>query len=63
MRDAAGPTGDRALAEPGAVAPGRRGGARAGTLRDGVLADVAPTLLELVGVPPAQGMTGRSLLR
>jgi 2,3-bisphosphoglycerate-independent phosphoglycerate mutase len=31
-------------------------------LRDGVLADVAPTLLELVRVPPAPGMTGRSLL-
>ena len=32
------------------------------SLHDGVLADVAPTLLELVGVPPAEGMTGRSLL-
>jgi 2,3-bisphosphoglycerate-independent phosphoglycerate mutase len=31
-------------------------------LRDGVLADVAPTLLSLVGVPVAAGMTGRSLL-
>jgi 2,3-bisphosphoglycerate-independent phosphoglycerate mutase len=31
-------------------------------LRDGVLADVAPTLLELAGIPPAEGMTGRSLL-
>ena len=35
------------------------GGAR---LRDGVLADVAPTLLELAGEPPLAGMTGRSLL-
>ncbi len=31
-------------------------------LRDGVLADVPRTLLDLVGVPPAPGMTGRSLL-
>jgi 2,3-bisphosphoglycerate-independent phosphoglycerate mutase len=33
------------------------------TLVNGVLADVAPTLLELVGLPPGEGMTGRSLLR
>ena len=39
----------------GAAAAGLR-------LRDGVLADVAPTLLELVGVPVAEGMTGRSLI-
>ncbi|HEX5829110.1 MAG TPA: 2,3-bisphosphoglycerate-independent phosphoglycerate mutase [Candidatus Limnocylindrales bacterium] len=32
------------------------------TLRDGVLADVAPTILELAGLPPWEGMTGRSLL-
>ena len=31
-------------------------------LHDGVLADVAPTLLGLVGVPVADGMTGRSLV-
>lgn len=31
-------------------------------LRDGVLADLAPTLLELLGLPPWEGMTGRSLL-
>ena len=31
--------------------------------RDGVLADVAPTLLELCGLPAWDGMTGRSLLR
>ena len=33
------------------------------SLRDGVLADVAPTLLELLGRPPLPGMTGESLLR
>jgi 2,3-bisphosphoglycerate-independent phosphoglycerate mutase len=39
------------------------GAAAAGhQLRDGVLADVAPTLLELVGLAPAEGMTGQSLL-
>ncbi|MBP8822724.1 MAG: 2,3-bisphosphoglycerate-independent phosphoglycerate mutase [Flavobacteriales bacterium] len=32
-------------------------------LRDGVLADVAPTLLELLGVAQPTEMTGRSLLR
>ncbi len=32
------------------------------TLDDGVLADVAPTLLELAGLPRWAGMTGRSLL-
>ena len=32
-------------------------------LADGVLADVAPTLLELAGLPAWDGMTGRSLLR
>jgi 2,3-bisphosphoglycerate-independent phosphoglycerate mutase len=31
-------------------------------LRDGVLADVAPTLLELAGLPTWPAMTGRSLL-
>jgi 2,3-bisphosphoglycerate-independent phosphoglycerate mutase len=39
----------------GRAAEGRR-------LRDGVLADVAPTLLELAGLPRWDGMTGRSLL-
>jgi 2,3-bisphosphoglycerate-independent phosphoglycerate mutase len=33
------------------------------TLADGVLADVAPTILELAGLPRWDGMTGRSLLR
>jgi len=32
-------------------------------LRDGILADVAPTLLDLVGRSPLPGMTGHSLLR
>ena len=32
-------------------------------LDDGVLADVAPTLLALAGLPPLEGMTGRSLVR
>jgi 2,3-bisphosphoglycerate-independent phosphoglycerate mutase len=39
----------------GRAAEGRR-------LRDGVLADVAPTLLELAGLEPWAGVTGRSLL-
>ena len=39
----------------GRSAEGRR-------LRDGVLADVAPTLLELADLPRWEGMTGRSLL-
>lgn len=32
------------------------------TVRDGVLADVAPTLLEMLGVPKPKQMTGKSLL-
>ena len=36
--------------------------ARGLRLRDGVLADVAPTLLELVGVEQPAAMTGRSLI-
>lgn len=32
------------------------------TVRDGILADIAPTLLELLGVPQPAEMTGRSLL-
>jgi 2,3-bisphosphoglycerate-independent phosphoglycerate mutase len=35
---------------------------RGRTLRNGVLADVAPTILELAGLPRWEGMTGRSLL-
>jgi 2,3-bisphosphoglycerate-independent phosphoglycerate mutase len=40
----------------GRAATGRR-------LADGVLADVAPTLLELAGLPGWPGIAGRSLLR
>ncbi|HUG46902.1 MAG TPA: 2,3-bisphosphoglycerate-independent phosphoglycerate mutase [Candidatus Limnocylindria bacterium] len=36
--------------------------ARGLRLRDGVLSDVAPTLLDLAGLPPGEGMTGRSLI-
>jgi 2,3-bisphosphoglycerate-independent phosphoglycerate mutase len=32
------------------------------TIRDGELADVAPTLLELLGIPVPARMTGRSLI-
>jgi 2,3-bisphosphoglycerate-independent phosphoglycerate mutase len=32
-------------------------------LRDGALSDVAPTLCELLGIPPGPQMTGASLLR
>lgn len=32
------------------------------TVRDGILADVAPTLLDMLGVAPPPEMTGRSLL-
>ena len=35
---------------------------RSARLRDGILADVAPTLCELLGIPPGPEMTGRSLL-
>ena len=36
---------------------------RSARLRDGVLADVAPTLCELLGMPPGPEMTGTSLLQ
>ena len=35
---------------------------RNATLRDGILADVAPTLCDLLGIPPGPEMTGTSLL-
>jgi 2,3-bisphosphoglycerate-independent phosphoglycerate mutase len=31
-------------------------------LRDGIFADVAPTMLDLLGLPTPPEMTGRSLL-
>jgi 2,3-bisphosphoglycerate-independent phosphoglycerate mutase len=37
-------------------------GAKGVSLRDGALADVAPTLLTLMGLPVPARMTGRSLL-
>ena len=36
--------------------------ARGIRLRDGRLADIAPTLLELMGLPQPEAMTGRSLI-
>jgi 2,3-bisphosphoglycerate-independent phosphoglycerate mutase len=38
------------------VGPGRH------HLRNGILADVAPTLLQIMGIPPSPEMTGQSLL-
>jgi 2,3-bisphosphoglycerate-independent phosphoglycerate mutase len=35
---------------------------RGARLRDGILADVAPTICQLLGIPPGPEMTGRSLL-
>ena len=35
---------------------------RDASLRDGILSDVAPTLLALAGIEPAPGMTGADLL-
>jgi 2,3-bisphosphoglycerate-independent phosphoglycerate mutase len=36
---------------------------RSRRLRDGILADVAPTLCELLGIPPGPEMTGETLIR
>ncbi len=41
--------------------PGGKPGGAMG-LRDGILADVAPTALDLMGIPPPPEMTGRTLL-
>ena len=61
MRDASGsPVTAHSLNPVPVLALGRA--VRGRRLRDGVLADVAPTLLELAGLPPLQGMTGTSLL-
>ncbi|MEM9765897.1 MAG: 2,3-bisphosphoglycerate-independent phosphoglycerate mutase [Pseudomonadota bacterium] len=48
------------LVERGEGAPGRAPGAK---LADGRLADLAPTLLALMGIEQPAAMTGRSLLR
>jgi 2,3-bisphosphoglycerate-independent phosphoglycerate mutase len=45
------------------VVAGNISSKRAFTLENGRLADVAPTLLELVGIPQPREMTGRSLVR
>jgi 2,3-bisphosphoglycerate-independent phosphoglycerate mutase len=39
------------------------GGPRGARLADGRLADLAPTLLDLMGIDPPPEMTGRSLIR
>jgi 2,3-bisphosphoglycerate-independent phosphoglycerate mutase len=59
LRDAAGnPVTAHSLNPVPFVLVGRA--ARGVVLADGVLADVAPTLLELAGLPRWEGMTGRS---
>ncbi len=61
LRDAAGqPVTAHSLNPVPLLLMGRAVHGRA--VRDGVLADVAPTLLELAGLPTWEGMTGRSLL-
>jgi 2,3-bisphosphoglycerate-independent phosphoglycerate mutase len=62
MRDEAGnPVTAHSLNPVPIVAIGRQLEGR--TLADGVLADVAPTILELAGLPRWEGMIGVSLLR
>ncbi len=61
MRDAAGaPVTAHSLSRVPLVVAGEA--ARGLTLRPGVLSDVTPTILGLLGVPLAPGMTGRSLV-
>jgi 2,3-bisphosphoglycerate-independent phosphoglycerate mutase len=61
MRDADGaPITAHSLNPVPVLALGRA--VRGRRLHDGVLADVAPTLLEVAGLPPLPGMTGSSLL-
>ena len=61
MRDAAGrPLTAHSLNPVPLLLMGRAVAGR--TLRDGVLADVAPTLLEVAGLPRWDGLTGGSLL-
>ncbi len=62
MLDAAGkPVTKHSLNPVPLLAMGRAMAGR--RLADGVLADVAPTILELAGLPRWKGMTGHSLLR
>jgi 2,3-bisphosphoglycerate-independent phosphoglycerate mutase len=61
MRDAAGAPQTKHTTSPvplALVAPGC-GDVR---LRDGILADVAPTICQLLDIPPGEQMTGRSLI-
>ncbi len=61
LRDAAGkPVTAHSLNPVPLLALGRALDGR--TLRDGILADVAPTILDLAGLPRWQGMTGTSRL-
>ncbi len=61
MRDAAGNPQTKHTTSPvPIVAVGEA--VRGRVLRDGELADVAPTLCELMGIPPGPEMTGTSLL-
>jgi 2,3-bisphosphoglycerate-independent phosphoglycerate mutase len=61
MRDASGePHTAHTTADVPVVLIGERW--RSARLRDGTLADVAPTVCELLGIPPGPAMTGRSLL-
>ena len=62
MRDAAGNPVTAHSLNPVPLLGRWAGPSRGRTLRDGVLADVAPTILELAGLPRWEGMTGRSLL-
>ncbi len=61
MRDAA--TGEPHTAHTTNVVPVLLAGGAHAALRNGRLADIAPTLLALMDLPPPAEMTGRSLLR
>ncbi len=60
MRDAAGAPQTKHTTAP--VPLLLAGGPPARTLRDGILADVAPTICALLGIEPPPSMTGRSLI-
>ena len=62
MRDAAGNPQTKHTTSPVPLALVSTGHPGA-TLADGALSDVAPTICELLGIPPGPQMTGRSLLR